>query len=107
MFPALHGRMWLSPERAQAALVSGFWPVPTRRSVVANIMIRKNDAGGLVFYLPKRDLEDNISSIEFDTPEKWGGELKLASGGTYYIQPQEAPARLPVSVRAKRVDAPE
>lgn len=74
---------------------------------MANIMIRKNDAGGLVFYLPKRDLEDNIDSIEFDSPEKWGGELKLAGGGTYYIQPQEAPARLPVSVRAKRVDAPE
>ncbi|MFN4062664.1 MAG: putative nitrogen fixation protein NifT [Parazoarcus communis] len=74
---------------------------------MANIMIRKNAAGGLVFYLPKRDLEDNIDSIEFDSPEKWGGELKLASGGTYYIEPQLAPARLPVSVRAKRVDAPE
>lgn len=74
---------------------------------MANIMIRKNDAGGLVFYLPKRDLEDNIASIEFDTPAKWGGELKLAGGGTYYIEPQLAPPRLPVSVRARRVDAPE
>jgi len=33
---------------------------------VANIMIRKTEAGGLSFYLPKRDLEDNIVSIEFD-----------------------------------------
>lgn len=78
-----------------------------KESVVANIMIRKNDAGGLVFYLPKRDLEDNISSIEFDSPAKWGGELKLAGGGTYYIEPQEAPARLPISVRAKRLDSAE
>ncbi|MCB1894003.1 MAG: putative nitrogen fixation protein NifT [Rhodocyclaceae bacterium] len=74
---------------------------------MANIMIRKNDAGGLVFYLPKRDLEDNIASIEFDSPEKWGGELRLANGGSYYIDPQPAPERLPISLRARRVDAPE
>ena len=70
-------------------------------------MIRKNADGGLVFYLPKRDLEDNIASIEFDTPEKWGGQLQLASGGSYYIEPQPAPERLPISLRAKRVEAPE
>ncbi|NMG35426.1 putative nitrogen fixation protein NifT [Azoarcus sp. TTM-91] len=74
---------------------------------MANIMIRKNDQGGLVFYLPKRDLEDNISSIEFDSPEKWGGEIKLANGGSYYIEPQVPPERLPVTIRAKRLDAPD
>ncbi|MBS1155158.1 MAG: nifT [Proteobacteria bacterium] len=74
---------------------------------MANIMIRKSAAGGLVFYLPKRDIEDAISSIEFDTPEKWGGELKLANGGTYYIDPIPEPARLPISLRAKRVDGVE
>ncbi|MDY0013073.1 MAG: putative nitrogen fixation protein NifT [Rhodocyclaceae bacterium] len=74
---------------------------------MANIMIRKNAEGGLVFYLPKRDLEDSISSIEFDTPEKWGGELRLANGGSYYIEPQAAPERLPITLRAKRVDAPD
>ena len=74
---------------------------------MANIMIRKNTAGGLVFYLPKRDIEDTISSIEFETPEKWGGELKLANGGTYYIDPIPEPARLPISLRAKRVDGVE
>ena len=49
---------------------------------MANIMIRQNAAGGLVFYLPKRDLEAAIQSIEFDSPEKWGGELKLENGGS-------------------------
>lgn len=74
---------------------------------MANIMIRKSAEGGLVFYLPKRDIEDNVSSIEFDTPEKWGGELKLANGGVYYIDPIPAPARLPISLRAKRLDGVE
>ena len=74
---------------------------------MANIMIRKTDAGGLSFYLPKRDLEDDIVSIEFDSPDKWGGELRLASGGAYYVEPLDAPPRLPISVRAKRVDAAE
>lgn len=74
---------------------------------MANIMIRKGADGGLVFYLPKRDIEDSISSIEFDTPDKWGGELKLANGGAYYIDPIPAPERLPISLRAKRLDGVE
>jgi nitrogen fixation protein NifT len=74
---------------------------------MANIMIRQNAAGGLVFYLPKRDLEAAIDSIEFDTPEKWGGELKLENGGSYYVDPIAKPPRLPISVRAKRLGAAE
>lgn len=74
---------------------------------MANIMIRRGDQGGYVFYLPKRDLEDTITSMEFDTPEKWGGEIRLNNGGAYFIDPQPAPERLPYSVRAKRLDAAE
>jgi nitrogen fixation protein NifT len=74
---------------------------------MANIMIRRGKEGGLVFYLPKRDLEDSIVSMEFETPEKWGGELRLNNGGSYYIEPMAQPERLPVSLRAKRLDAPE
>ncbi len=81
--------------------------LPTPAKNMANIMIRKSAEGGLVFYLPKRDIEDRIASIEFDTPEKWGGELKLANGGAYYVDPMPAPARLPISVRARRVDGVE
>lgn len=72
---------------------------------MANIMIRRGERGEYVFYLPKRDLEDTIVSMEFDTPEKWGGEIRLANGGSYYIEPQTAPERLPYSLRAKRLDA--
>ena len=74
---------------------------------MANIMIRQDAQGSYVFYLPKRDLEDAIVSMEFDTPEKWGGEIKLNNGGTYYIEPQAKPARLPFSLRARRLDAAE
>ena len=54
---------------------------------MANIMIRRGAAGEYVFYLPKRDLEDTIVSMEFDHAEKWGGEIKLNNGGAYYIDP--------------------
>jgi nitrogen fixation protein NifT len=74
---------------------------------MANIMIQQGEKGGLVFYLPKRDLEASIESIEFDTAEKWGGELKLDNGGTYYIDPIAKPPRLPISLRAKRLGAAE
>ncbi|MBK6744793.1 MAG: putative nitrogen fixation protein NifT [Hydrogenophilales bacterium] len=74
---------------------------------MANIMIQRGAQGEYVFYLPKRDLEGTIVSMEFDTPEKWGGEIKLNNGGAYFIEPQAAPDRLPYSVRAKRLDAAE
>jgi nitrogen fixation protein NifT len=73
---------------------------------MANIMIQQDESGGLVFYLPKRDLEASIESIEFDTPEKWGGELKLDNGGLLHRPDREA-ARLPISLRAKRLGAAE
>lgn len=72
---------------------------------MANIMIRRGERGEYVFYLPKRDLEDTVVYMEFDTPQKWGGEIRLANGGSYYIEPQQAPERLPCSLRAKRLDA--
>ena len=73
---------------------------------MANIMIRRGK-DGYVFYMPKRDIEDRIVSMEFDSPEKWGGEIKLGNGGAYFIEPQPAPERLPFSVRAKRLDGVE
>ena len=66
-----------------------------------SVMIRRNNTGQLTLYVAKRDLEDNIVSIEFDTPEKWGGEVKLADGSAYFIEPI-APPKLPITVRAKR-----
>jgi len=66
------------------------------------VMISKaKDNDKLVFYVPKKDLEETIESLEFDTPEKWGGEVVLGDGQRFFLEPIEQP-RLPVTLRAKR-----
>ncbi|MBB1486477.1 putative nitrogen fixation protein NifT [Oceanospirillum sediminis] len=70
---------------------------------MANIIISKAEDGGLTFYMPKKDLEVKVISLEFEAADKWGGELKLASGQSYYIDPMAAPS-LPKSLRARRLD---
>jgi len=66
-----------------------------------SVMIRRNDEGQLTFYIAKKDQEEIISSMEFDTDEKWGGEVSLEDGSSYYIEPIPQP-KLPITVRAKR-----
>lgn len=70
---------------------------------MANIMLRKNDDGQLVFYLPKKDLEEAVVSIEHAGPDSWGGEIELADGSKYYLEPVVDRPHLPVSGRAKRL----
>ena len=66
------------------------------------VMISKaKDNDKLVFYVPKKDLEETIESLEFDTPEKWGGEVVLGDGQRFFLEHIEQP-RLPVTLRAKR-----
>ncbi len=67
-----------------------------------SVMIRRNEAGKLDFYVAKKDLEETIVSLEFDSPEQWGGEVELADGSLYWIEPQPQP-NLPITVRAKRL----
>ncbi|MCE2029656.1 putative nitrogen fixation protein NifT [Sessilibacter corallicola] len=67
-----------------------------------SVMLRKDPEGKLTLYVPKRDLEDEIVSLEFDSDEKWGGELKLADGSSYYLEPIALP-KLPMTVRVKRL----
>jgi nitrogen fixation protein NifT len=74
---------------------------------MANIMIRRAAGGELIFYLAKKDQEDKIVSLEFDQPDKWGGELKLSDGQCYYVDPLAAPPKLPITLRAKRLGEPE
>lgn len=68
---------------------------------MAKIMLRENDEGKVLFYLAKRDMEEIIESLEFDTDEKWGGNINLTNGDTWYIEP--APKKLPDEVTAKIV----
>lgn len=68
-----------------------------------NVMIRRNPAGELSFYVAKKDLEETITTLEFDGPEGWGGEVELSDGSRYYLEPMPTPPVLPVTLRAKRL----
>jgi len=67
------------------------------------VMIRRNDAGGLLFYVAKKDMEETVASVEFDSPEQWGGEVALTDGSRWYIDPLSPPPDFPTTLRFKRV----
>jgi nitrogen fixation protein NifT len=62
---------------------------------------KDKDIGKLVFYVPKKDLEETIESIEFNTPEKWGGKVVLGDGQEFFLEPIAEP-KFPITLRAKR-----
>ena len=64
-------------------------------------MLRENDEGKILFYLAKRDMEEIIDTLEFDSDEKWGGDVHLTNGDIWNIKPQ--PKKLPDEVVAKIV----
>lgn len=70
---------------------------------MANIMLRKNAEGQLIFYMAKKDLEEIVVSLEHDRSDKWGGELTLGDGSKYYVEPMDARPELPKTIRAKRL----
>jgi nitrogen fixation protein NifT len=53
---------------------------------MAKVMLRENN-GIIYFYVAKKDMEETIESLEFDSPEEWGGEVELSNGETWWIQP--------------------
>lgn len=64
-------------------------------------MLRENDKGQILFYVAKRDMEEIIESLEFDTEEKWGGNVNLTNGDVWFIAP--GAKNLPDEVDAKIV----
>ncbi len=64
-------------------------------------MLRVNDEGKTLFYIAKRDMEEIIVDLEFDSEEKWGGNVNLTNGDVWFIEPQVK--RLPDEVVAKIV----
>jgi nitrogen fixation protein NifT len=68
--------------------------------VMAKVMLRESD-GVIYFYVAKKDMEETIESIEFDSDEKWGGEVELANGETWWIKPDKK--ALPKEVNCKKV----
>jgi len=69
-----------------------------------NVMIRKNEAGALLFYVAKKDMEETIESVEVDTADTWGGKVKLTDGSSWYIDPISPRPDFPTTLRFKRGD---
>ena len=67
-----------------------------------NVMIRRKDDGGLLFYIAKKDQEDTIASVEIETTEQWGGNIELTDGSRYFIDPISPPPEFPATLRFKR-----
>lgn len=65
------------------------------------VMIRRNGKGELTLYVPKKDLEEPIVSME--KPEMWGGTVILGNGWEMALPDLPADTRLPLTVEAKRV----
>ena len=68
------------------------------------VMINETSDGRLQLYVPKKDLEEDISSLEFCSDDKWGGTIELGDGTRYAIEVLSAKPALPISLRARRAD---
>lgn len=66
-----------------------------------NIMLRKQD-GILTGYIAKKDLEAQVTSLEFAEDNRWGGKLTLSTGDSFYFEPLPAVPRLPITIRMRR-----
>lgn len=69
-----------------------------------NVMIRTKENGALLFYVAKKDQEDEIAKVEVDTAGEWGGEVELVDGSKYYIDPISPRPVFPTTLRFKRLD---
>ncbi len=65
------------------------------------IMLRKNSAGELSAYVPKKDLEEPVISME--KPEMWGGIVTLANGWQLELPTMASDTRLPITVEARKL----
>ncbi len=67
---------------------------------MAKVMLRESN-GEISFYVAKKDMEEIIETIEFNTDEKWGGEVELSNGETWWIEP--GPKKLPKETVCKKI----
>ncbi|GMU46434.1 MAG: putative nitrogen fixation protein NifT [Pseudomonadales bacterium] len=65
------------------------------------VMIRRDAAGTLSAYVPKKDLEEPI--VAMDNPDMWGGVVTLANGWRLELPALAADTRLPLTVDARRL----
>lgn len=65
------------------------------------VMIRRDAAGTLSAYVPKKDLEEPI--VAMDNPDLWGGVVTLANGWRLELPALAADTPLPLTVDARRL----
>ncbi|MEK8052636.1 putative nitrogen fixation protein NifT [Ideonella sp. DXS22W] len=65
------------------------------------VMMRRNAAGVLSAYVPKKDLEEPV--VEQEKPDLWGGNVTLANGWVLALPEMAAGTSLPITVEAKRL----
>jgi len=65
------------------------------------IMIRKDAKGSLSAYVPKKDLEEPIVSMEH--AGMWGGVVTLGNGWRLELPAMAADTALPITVVARRL----
>jgi probable nitrogen fixation protein FixT len=64
-------------------------------------MIRKDAQGTLSAYVPKKDLEEPIVSMELEG--MWGGVVTLANGWRLELPAMAPETSLPITVEARRL----
>lgn len=65
------------------------------------VMLRRNAAGELSAYVPKKDLEEPVVSMT--VPDLWGGTITLANGWQLVLPAMPEGTALPITVDAKKV----
>ncbi|MEN9891263.1 MAG: NifT/FixU family protein [Pseudomonadota bacterium] len=65
------------------------------------VMLRRNAAGVLSVYVPKKDLEEPVISQEKDG--LWGGTVTLANGWTLSLPEMAEGTTLPITVEARKL----
>lgn len=65
------------------------------------VMIRKDSKGALSAYVPKKDLEEPIVSME--KPGMWGGSVTLGNGWQLILPDLAADTGLPITVDVRKI----
>jgi nitrogen fixation protein NifT len=65
------------------------------------VMMRRNSAGQLSAYVPKKDLEEPVVAQE--NPGLWGGSITLANGWQLQMPEMAADTKLPITVEARKL----
>jgi nitrogen fixation protein NifT len=65
------------------------------------VMIRKSPEGQMSAYVPKKDLEEPIVSME--KPDMWGGVVTLQNGWQLELPPMSPDTKLPITVEARKL----